>query len=155
MRTQHVHTATSQSRGALLHDFVSFHFVDCIGQRVRAQGKVFAHRFRQVWSVGGNTAGKNKSSYDGFITISFGDSLHYSGRTGHIDLPHAVEIEHTGTDGIQHKSQVDYGDRAGFPQQKKQLAAGFFETKIHSHEAVPMVAVGRIQIYTDNLGMRQ
>jgi hypothetical protein len=70
-------------------------------------------------------------------------------------LPHTVEIEHTRTNWIHDKSQMDYGYRPGFPQEKKQLATGFFQTKIHANETERIVGLGRIQIDTDNLGMRQ
>jgi hypothetical protein len=122
---------------------------------VCAQGKVLAHRFRQIWTVHGNTAGENKSSYDGIITISFSDRLHHSSRTGYVDLPHPVKVEYTCADRIQDKSQVNYRDRSSFSQQKKQLAAGFLQTKVHGQEAQGMAGLRWIQIYSDDLTVRQ
>src|SRR5579864_8460633 len=150
MWTQHVDAAISQCRRALLNDLVGLHFVNRIRQRMRAQGKVLAHRFRQVWTICGNTAGENKSSYDGIITIGFGDRFHHSSRTGHVDLPHPLKVEYTRAHRIEDKSQVNYCDRSSFSQQKKQLAAGLFQTEVHAQEAKGMAGLRRIQINSDD-----
>ena len=103
----------------MLDDFIGFHFVNRVRQSMRAQRRVLAYRFRQIRAVNTNAAGENESSNDGIIAIGLGDSLYYAGGAGHVDLPHAVQVEHPCADGIKDKSQVNYGDGASFPQQKE------------------------------------
>src|SRR5271165_4844400 len=154
MRTQHVDAAASQRRRALPYYSISLHFMNRVRQTVRAQGKVLAHRFRQVRTVHRNTAGDNELSYDGVVTIGFADGLHDSGSTGYVNLPHTVEIKHAGADWIKHKGQVNQGDRAGFPQQEEQLTAGCLQTKVHPYEPHGMAGLGRIKIDSNDLVIR-
>src|ERR1700722_10856930 len=116
MGTQHEHAAVSQRWRSLLDYLIGLHLVNRVRQGMGAQRTVLAYRFRQIWTVRGDAAGENKPADDGFVAIGFSDSLHHPGCTGHVDVPHAVKIEHAGAHRIEDKRQVNYRDRASLPQ---------------------------------------
>src|SRR6185437_77005 len=91
------------------------------GQSVSAQREVFPHRSGQIGAVGGDAAGKNEFENLPALPVDLADSLHNPGSSSYIDLPHALDFGHAGTNGVNHKGQVDYGAGLGFLQQSDQL----------------------------------
>ena len=84
-----------------------------------AERMLFGHGTGQVWTVDGNTAGKNEFLDDRGFAIGFGDGLHDPRRSRHVNLPHAVEVKDAGAYRIKHKCQMDNSRRPRIPQQKK------------------------------------
>ena len=79
----------------------------------------------------------------GFFVIGFGDRLHHPRRSGHVDLPHAVEVKHPRPHRVQDERQMDDRLGPGVPQQKEKLPAGFFFTQIHALELQRKIGHGR------------
>ena len=119
MRAQYKN-ATSAERGcALTHDQIAFLLVERIGQRVRGQRGVFRDCARHVGAISGNAARENKlSNARSRVAIRLGDRFHHSRRTGNVDPPHAVNVEHSRALRIDHKRQMDHRYGLRFPQQQ-------------------------------------
>jgi hypothetical protein len=70
------------------------------------------------------------------IPVGFGNGFHHPGCAGHVDPPHAVDVQDPGALGIDHKRQMHNGRRLHLAQQQEQLAGGFFSSQIERDEAV-------------------
>jgi hypothetical protein len=70
-------------------------------------------------------------------------------------LPHAVDVEHAGSYGVEYKRQVDDGRRLGVAKQKEELAAGFLLPQIHAFETKRKIGGRRIQVYPDHVESSQ
>ena len=125
MRPQDVYAASPQGGATLLYDFVRFFLVYGVRQRVRTECRFLSGRRRQVGPVCRDTTGKDEL-LDPVVgrSIHFSDSFHYACRAGHIDLPHALDVEHTRAHRINHEGQVDDGEGTGIAKQFVERSGG-------------------------------
>ena len=82
-------------------------------------------------------------------------SLHHPRRPGHVDLPHAVDVEHSRAHLIQHKGQMHNRRRPAIPQQKKKLAAGFLVAQVHALESHRQIGHRRRNVHPDHVKLGQ
>src|SRR5215469_15954206 len=118
MWSQEIDAASSQRRATLLNDFVRFLLVKRVRKRVSSEGRVFRYRRWKVRSVGRNTARKNEL-LDAIIcgSIYFGDGFHDPGGSGHVDLPHVLNVQYPGTYRIDDEGKVHHRVGMGIAQQ--------------------------------------
>src|SRR5207253_7734616 len=103
-----------------------------------------------AWSVGAHTPVKNEFFTPPLLTIGFRDGFHHAGHTRHIDLPHALQVENSGTNLVQDKGQMHESDGMKFLQQANQLEAGLFLAQIHADEANGTFALGWVNVNADD-----
>ena len=118
---------------------------------MRGQHRFFGRRSRQVRSVRRNAAGENEL-LDAVVggAIGFGDGFHHPRRSRHIDLPHALSVEHSGAHRIDHKRQVHDGVGMGIAQQFVQRSGGRFLAQIQALKLQLGVGLGRIHIHPNH-----
>ncbi len=139
MGTQNKDAAPAQARRALLHDQIAFFLVDRVGQRVGAEWRVLRDGCGQIGAVCRHAAGKNELPNCGSgIAVGFGNGFHHTSRAGHVDPPHAVNIQNPCALRIDHKRQVHNRRRLQLAQQQQQLAGGLFSSQVERHKAVDL-----------------
>src|SRR4051812_40491667 len=106
MGTQDVGGAVAQHGSTEAHDLICLLFVNSVWKRMSAERRVFRDGTGGLWTIGRNTAGKNKFANSAAASVDFCDRLHDACCACDVDLPHAALIEHSGALRIDDECQV-------------------------------------------------
>ena len=68
------------------------------------------------------------------MAVDLGDRFHHARSSGHIDLPHLIDIEYAIADRVDDKGQVDHCTGFGLLEQLDQAIARIFAAQIHALE---------------------
>src|ERR1700751_17336 len=150
MRAKNVGAAAAKGRRALLHDQVGFLLVNGVRKRVSLEGKLFRYRVGEIGPVGGTAAGKNELPEAAvFVSVRLGDRLHDVRSAGHVDVPHAVDIEHAGSLRVDDKGEMHHREKPRLLEEVVETAAGLFNSKIHAHKTDGLPSFWRDHVDTD------
>src|SRR5271157_4703531 len=131
VRAQDVNAAIAQTLGAIADRLVALALVDGVWQGMRAERSFLFHWPRCFRAISRHAAGKDELPDVAAGAIHDAHRLHYAGRPGHIDLPHAFHVNNTAAQGIEDEGEMDHGGCAGRAQQLNQLPAGRFAAQVH------------------------
>jgi hypothetical protein len=101
-------------------------------------------------TIGGDAAWKDEFLDATLFAIGFRDGFHHAGRAPHVDLPHALQVENSGTHLVQNKGQVDHSHRADLLQQVNQLHTGLFFAQVHANKTKGVVSFRRVDVDADD-----
>ena len=87
------------------------------------QRRLLAYRARGFRPVGRDAAGKDELLDLAAGPIHDADGFHHPGRSGDIDLPHALDVENPAALRIEDEGEMDDGTGAGVAQQLGELRA--------------------------------
>ncbi len=89
------------------------------------------------------------------MTVDLGNRLHHAGRSGHVDLPHLIEIEYAITNRIDDKSQVNHSAGFGLLEQLYQAVARILAAQIHALELRKLTRRRRFHIHANDMEVLQ
>ena len=151
MWAKNVGTAAAQRRRALLHYQVRFFLVNRVWKGVGFEGRFLRHGTGQIGAVRGNAARKNELADAAvFVAVRLRDGLHDASSAGHIDVPHAIDVEHAGTLRVDDKGEVHHGERPRLFEQVVEAAAGVLQPKVHAHKTDGRLGFGGNHVDADD-----
>src|ERR1700733_2735714 len=116
-----------------------------------SEHRIFRRRSGQVGAISRNAAGKDESADRGISSaIGLGDGLHYSRRTGNINLPHALIVEHTCAHGVDYEGKMYDRNWSCVAQQFVEYAGRRLLTQIEMLELERQFGLGRTEIHPNH-----
>src|SRR5512146_920534 len=140
----------AKSLVASLHHTIGFHLMNGVGQGVRAELVILFDRAGRLRTVSGNAAGKTEARDGCAVAVGDGNGFHDASGAGNIDLPHAVNIENTGSQRVEHKGEVDDGAGTGLIDKLDELADGTLAAEIQGFEAFDRGVLRRAHVNAEN-----